>query len=926
MQIQPEVPGPTSESVAKAPEQHKKTLTEMGVLRRFFTDGRMDPFDMVNWVRRDAVMRGANGAEVFRQNGVETPEFWSDLATNIATKHYFRGVVDSPKREWSFKQVATRVARVIADAGVGQGLLTPEERGVLYDELCFILIHQLAAFNSPVFYNVGVEDQPQASACFIVSIEDSLVEGPDSIAASILKEARIFKYGSGSGMNMSRLREKNAPLDRGGQASGVISFMKPLDSSAGSIKSGGKTRRAACMRILDGDHPDIRDFIGLKAKEERKMRVLLEAGYSGGLGGEAENTVTGQNANNSVRVSDSFMQLATGPREGAAWTLKTRAAAQGGKDRQDNAVNIFQAINEASWEVADPGLQFHDTINRMNTVPAEGEIRASNPCAEVHFLDDTACNLASINMCRMGARPYQWPDPSRVRHVADIMITSQEILVGMSGYPTERIAERSRALRPLGLGLGNLGALLMANGVPYDSDEGRRVAGALMALICGRAYRDSGMFAQRVGPFSAFSRNQESVVRVLGTHRDSARTLLTAACWPDFPEARNGHPFTCPEFVCPLAEAAVVDWEVAVHCAAKDGIRNAQTTVVAPTGTISLLMDFDTTSGEPAIGLVSWKSMVGGAVEKMVFQPTELALQAVGLSPERAQGMAAEIRSKGHLEDTDLPLAKRRVFACAMPAADGRGQVLSPEAHVLMVAALQPFVSGAISKTCNMSADSTVEDFRRIHVLAWKTGCKAVACYRDGSKAQQPVVTKRRETTVPADGRSWGVRERLPTTGRSTRHKFVIGGTTTGFIHVGECAAGKPREVFLTVSKVGGTVRGMMDTWARAISFSLQLGMPLDELVAGFEWSQFEPAGFTDNPQIPSCTSIADYVVKYLAVTYLGADYSRPKVGSEHALVETPSRAAAHVNFGSCTVCGGNTVKAGSCTVCTVCGTTSGCS
>jgi len=911
----------------------KPTLSNLGVIRRLFTKEFVNPEESFAWTIRNAVLYNSDGTEKFRQDNVEVPKDWSDRATAMVAKHYFRGTLGSEQREYSVKQVAVRVANAIGDAAVKQGLLTQEERFIFVDELKYIVYSQKAAFNSPVWYNVGVEESPQSSACFILNVEDTLLGkngefNEDSIIGTVKKEARIFKYGSGSGLNLSKLREAQAPMSGGGYSSGVLSWMRTLDSNAGSIKSGGRTRRAACMRILDADHPDIMGFIGLKAHEEDKMAALVRAGYDSSLGGEAEQTVTGQNANNSVRVTDAFMAKISGMNTNDMWILKTRAAHNGGKDVKTKASEVFNAINECAHKCADPGMQFHDTINRMHTCKASGEIDGSNPCAEYMFLSDTACNLASINLCNVSKTPFGMPELDELSQVIDIMFTAQEALISFSDYPTPQIKKMSNNFRTLGLGYGNLGTLLMTNGIPYDSDEGRRIAGSLASFMTARAYENSASFAKILGPFPEFEKNKTSVCEVLKSHIENTQDLLDFPNWPAVPKHLNGMAFKPTEYIRAMAEAAINCWNYAYKASVVGkGIRNAQATVLAPTGTISFLMDFDTTGVEPASGLVSYKTMVDGSMEQMAFRPIGLALLEVDPSLKKLQleDIKAYVGKKGHLEGAphiQLTQAQMKVFECAFPSMEGKEKILRPEGHVLMMAAIQPFISGAISKTVNLPASASVQDFRDIHLLSWMTGVKAIATYRYGSKNIQPITSGEKENEVRKE--AWGQRQRLPDDVKSFRHKFTIAGNCSGFIHMGEDADGNLREIFIDVAKTGGTLRGFADAVGIALSHCLQLGQPLSEIVNKHMWSEFAPSGFTSNPQIPSCTSILDYVAKLIATRYLGHDYSRALLSKT-----VPEKPVSTVEVGAegvCPSCSGLLQRSGTCNVCTKCGETTGCS
>ncbi len=913
------------------------------VVRRFFTRPGVHPFDEVAWERRTARILGSDGSVVFEQAGVEFPVFWSQLATDIVAQKYFRGRLGSPERESSVRQLIGRVVNTLTEWGIKDGYFASLEVAETFRaELTYLLLHQMASFNSPVWFNVGVEPHPQCSACFILSIEDNM----DSILEWYKTEGKIFQGGSGSGINLSPLRSSKEYLSKGGRASGPVSFMRGADAIAGTIKSGGKTRRAAKMVVLNVDHPDILEFIWCKAREERKARALAEAGYDmSSLDSEGWISIQYQNANNSVRVTDEFMRAVVEDRE---WPL--RAVTTGEVLEVHRARDIWRQIAQAAWECGDPGVQFDTTINEWHTCPNSGRINASNPCSEYMHLDDSACNLASVNLLKF-LTPEGEFDIEAFRHAVSVMILAQEIIVGNSSYPTPRIAHNAMAFRQLGLGYANLGALLMARGLPYDSEEGRAYAAAITALMTGQAYVTSARIAERMGPFAGFALNREPMLRVIRKHRESL-TRIDARLVPQ-----------------DLLEAARDAWDEALRLGEIYGYRNAQVTVLAPTGTISFMMDCDTTGIEPDIALVKYKKLVGGGILKIVNQTVPRALHRLGYDEEQIREILAYLEEQGtiegapHFRDEHLP-----VFDCAFRPANGRRSI-HYMGHVRMMAAVQPFLSGAISKTCNLPHDITVEQIEQLFIDAWKMGLKAIAVYRDGSKSAQPLSTGKAEAASPspqpvserpgrgeeittekpeADRRP--IRRRLPDTRRAITHHFTIttqdGSVHDGYITVGMYEDGSPGEIFVTVAKEGSTISGLMDAFATAISIALQYGVPLEVLVRKFSHMRFEPSGVTTNPEIRVAKSIVDYIFRWLASQFLDADTqvqlgvltpqvrARLAVEAEHSSSsEEPKKLSGtrdtYVNQADapvCPDCGAIMVRNGSCYRCFNCGGTTGCS
>jgi ribonucleoside-diphosphate reductase alpha chain len=793
----------------------------------------------------------------FEQHDVEFPKAWSQNATNIVAQKYFRGQLGSPARESSVKQMIGRVAGTISAWGRERGyFVTDEDADTFEAELTHILLHQLAAFNSPVWFNVGFEESPQCSACFILSVEDEI----ESILGWNTKEGKIFRGGSGSGINLSKIRGSMEPLSKGGTASGPVSFMRGADAWAGTIKSGGKTRRAAKMIVLDVDHPDIRDFIWCKAKEEDKAAALRDAGFDMSIDGDGFYSIQYQNANNSVRVSDEFMRAVE---NGEDWHLIARVTGEP-VGEPIPARQLMKEIAEAAWRCADPGVQYDTTINHWHTSPVSGRINASNPCSEYMHVDDSACNLASLNLMKFRRSDGTF-DVNSFEHAVDIMFLAQEIIVSPSSYPTEEIGANARAFRQLGLGYANLGAYLMADGVPYDSDPGRGTAAAITALMTGRAYLGSARVAAAMGPYERYPENSEAHNAVMRMHRDASYAIRVEDCVDNA-----------------LLSAARTTWDAAVHTGEEHGYRNAQATVLAPTGTISFLMDCDTTGVEPDFSLVKFKELVGGGQMTIVNKTVPLALQTLGYSDEHIEQIVAYVNERGTilgapgLEDEDMA-----VFDVAVGE-----RAISHMGHIKMMGAVQPFISGAISKTVNMPQTVTVEDIADAYIQAWRLGVKALAIYRDGSKTAQALRTdaqkdKPAEVDIQAEvdkavtealAKVGPKRRKMPRERQSITHKFSIGGHE-GYITAGMYDDGTIGEIFLTdIGKEGSTLRGMMNSFATAISLSLQYGVPLEMLVRKFSYMRFEPEGMTSNPEIPFAKSMPDYIMRWLASRFLDTD------------------------------------------------------
>ncbi len=841
-------------------------------VERYFSKEGIHPYDEIRWEKRDAVITNSKGAVVFEQKGVEVPEFYTQTATNIVVSKYFYGTLGKEDREYSVKQLIGRVARTISNWGRKDGYFqTAEDAAHFEDELHFILVNQMAAFNSPVWFNVGTPRPQQCSACFINSVQDDM----RSILNLCVTEGMLFKNGSGAGMNMSKLRSKQEYLGgSNGKASGPISFMKGLDAFAGVIKSGGKTRRAAKMVVLDIGHPDIEEFITCKVNEEKKAWALMDAGYDGSMDGEAYSSVFFQNANNSVRVTDEFMKAVEADAE---WV--THEVVSGKPSLTFRAKELMHTIADAAWQCGDPGMQYDTTINTWHTSKNTDRIYASNPCSEYMFLDDSACNLASLNLMRFrkNVNGEMVFDVQAFKKANEIIITAMEILVGNSSYPTPAIEQNSFDYRPLGIGYANLGALLMSRGLAYDSDEGRNLAGAITSLQSGHCYYQSAKIAEKIGAFAGYARNAEPCMEVMRMHRDEAYKL-------------DGHGVP----VDLLSESRKA-WDHVVDHGSRFGLRNAQISVLAPTGTISFLMDCDTTGVEPDIALVKYKWLVGGGMMKIVNNTVPEALMRLGYSEEERKDILAFIEEHDTIEGAPhLKDAHLSVFDCAFKAAKGT-RTIHYLGHIRMMAAVQPFISGAISKTVNMPHEATVEDIAEVYMTGWKLGLKAIAIYRDGSKRQQALTTskesdaKKQNTkteavvetplvvpavsasvptvTISADDRKMR-RRRMPDERRALTHKFQIG-NHQGFITVGLYDDGTPGEVFITMSKEGSVISGLMDSFATSISIGLQYGVPLEVLVNKFVHMRFEPSGYTSNPQIRIAKSITDYMFRWLALKFL---------------------------------------------------------
>jgi len=895
-------------------------------VRRYFTIPGRDPFDEIEWETRDAFIPGKEGA-AFEQKGVEFPRFWSQTATNIVAQKYFRGKMGATDREWSVKQMIGRVVTTIGAWGRKGGYFASEEEaGTFEAELKAILVNQLAAFNSPVWFNVGFEEKPQCSACFILSVDDNM----EAILDWIKREGIIFRGGSGAGVNLSRLRASKEQLTKGGHASGPVSFMRGADASAGTIKSGGKTRRAAKMVILDIDHPDIEEFIWCKAKEERKVRVLEAAGYDMSLDSPDWASIQYQNANNSVRVTDAFMQAAA---DDADWNLKARV--DGSVLRTVRARELLHQIAAAAWECADPGIQYDTTINGWHTVPNSGRINASNPCSEYMSIDNSACNLASLNLMKFIREEDGELDIEAFEHAIDVVFLAQEILIGYSSYPTPEIGRNARAFRQLGLGYANLGALLMARGLPYDSDEGRAYAAAVTALMTGRAYRKSAEIAGRMGPFADYQKNAGAMLSVVSKHRAAVGNI--------------DHESSVPR---DLLSACRQSWDEALDLGEAKGFRNAQSTVLAPTGTISFMMDCDTTGIEPDFSLAKSKKLVGGGEITIVNKTVPMALEKLGYSPSEGAEIEAYIDERNsvvgapHLKNDHYP-----VFDCAVGE-----RPINYVGHVKMMGAVQPFISGAISKTVNMPESAVIDDVAQLYEDAWRLGVKAVAIYREGSKVAQPLSGKSDKTAValPPIGTLVAApqRHRLPDERTEIGRKFRVG-DYEGYIHVGVYDNDTPGDVFVDIAKEGTTLAGLMNAFMIAISLGLQYGVPLEVFVSKYAHMRFDPSGPTNDADIRIAKSLPDYIFRWLGKRFLSVDQQeelgilsaevRARMaqtytnggtagqGGDPELVEAlpPGQKALFNNWEDaveCARCGGRMVRTGSCYTCRDCGTNTGCS
>jgi ribonucleoside-diphosphate reductase alpha chain len=919
--------------------------------RRFSTAGS-DPFDEVEWEARVAEIRDADGQVVFRQEDCAFPRGWSLLATNVVASRYFSTDTGAGGRENSIRQLIHRVTRTIADWGRDDGLFATEaDAGRFHDELTWLCLHQYGAFNSPVWFNVGLYQQyglrgeslsyhwdrtrqavvpstsayeyPQASACFILAVADNM----PSIMRLAASEAMVFKYGSGCGTDLSPLRARGEPLSGRGQATGPVSFMRIYDQVAAVVRSGGQRRRAAKMQSLNIQHPDIVEFITCKAREEQKARILIEHGFEADFNGEAYGTILYQNANLSVRVSDAFMQAVE---HDESWD--TRRITDSAVAQTYQARDLLRQIAECAHQCGDPGLQYDTTINRWHTCPNSGRINASNPCSEFMFLDDTACNLASLNLLRF-RRPDGSFDVDQFRHAAHLFLIAQEILVDHASYPTGEVALNSHRFRPLGLGYANLGALLMSLGLPYDSPAARDMAAGLTALLTGQAYLTSAQLAACLGPFEGFAANREPMLQVLGQHAGAVQQIG-------------------PACQAALHAAAVDVWNQCLEQGRQHGFRNAQATVLAPTGTIAFLMDCDTTGVEPDIALVKFKQLAGRGVLRMVNNTVPLALETLGYDEPARTRILDHLHEHQRIEGAPgLKPEHLPVFDCAFRA-PGSERFLSPQAHLKMLVAVQPFVSGAISKTINLPHDTTPEQIMDIYRDSWRLGLKAVAVYRDGSKSSQPVHTGRNDEHKTmkdesrTEPRSSFRKRRLPDTRRSITHKFDIQGHK-GYVTVGLYEDGTPGEVFIIMAKEGSTIGGLMDAFGIAISVGLQYGVPLEDLVHKFVHTRFEPSGFTKNPDIPIAKSIVDYIFRWLGSQFVPGFRATAKANTNETLPSTdeqtsgtnplldlehaPRRLSAQMaqfqsDAPACDFCGAITVRTGSCYRCQNCGNSLGCS
>ncbi|MCT7353410.1 vitamin B12-dependent ribonucleotide reductase [Streptomyces sp. 15-116A] len=956
--------GPARSSRAKSNKAGKGLRVE-----RIHTTPGVHPYDEVAWERRDVVMTNwRDGSVNFEQRGVEFPDFWSVNAVNIVTSKYFRGAVGTPQRETSLKQLIDRIVKTYRKAGEDHKYFaSPADAEIFEHELAYALLHQIFSFNSPVWFNVGTQQPQQVSACFILSVDDSM----ESILDWYKEEGMIFKGGSGAGLNLSRIRSSKELLSSGGNASGPVSFMRGADASAGTIKSGGATRRAAKMVVLDVDHPDIEDFIETKVKEEEKIRVLRDAGFDMDLGGDDITSVQYQNANNSVRVNDEFMKAVE---QGGQFGLRARMT--GEVIEEVDAKSLFRKIAEAAWACADPGIQYDDTINNWHTCPESGRITASNPCSEYMHLDNTSCNLASLNLMKFlkdDGKGNQAFETERFQKVVELVITAMDISICFADFPTQKIGENTRAFRQLGIGYANLGALLMATGHAYDSDGGRALAGAITSLMTGTAYRRSAELAAVVGPYDGYARNADAHKRVMKQHADA-----------------NGTAVRMDDLDTPVWAAATEAWQDVLRLGEKNGFRNSQASVLAPTGTIGLAMSCDTTGVEPDLALVKFKKLVGGGSMQIVNGTVPQALRRLGYQEEQIEAIVAHIAEHGNVIDAPgLKHEHYEVFDCAMGE-----RAISPMGHVRMMAAIQPWISGAISKTVNMPETATVEEVEEIYFEAWKLGVKALAIYRDNCKVGQPLSAKKKDVkeekaeepaTVEAKVEKVveyrPVRKRLPKGRPGITTSFTVGGAE-GYMTANSYPDDGLGEVFLKMSKQGSTLAGMMDAFSIAVSVGLQYGVPLETYVSKFTNMRFEPAGMTDDPDVRMAQSIVDYIFRRLALDFLpfetrsalgihsaeerqrhletgsyepaddevdveGLAQSAPRaqelkaVSTPKAEVEAakPAPQQAHTSAELvemqlgiqadaplCFSCGTKMQRAGSCYICEGCGSTSGCS
>ena len=878
---------------------------------RYFTEKGNHPYDEIEWELRTASITNDKAEVIFEKEDVEVPKKWSQTAINIVASKYFHTYRGSDESESSVKQLIDRVAKTITQWGrLGKYFDTEEDANIFQNELTYILVNQLASFNSPVWFNMGVEEKPQCSACFINAVEDTM-EGILDLAKT---EGMLFKYGSGTGTNLSTLRSSKEQLSAGGSASGPVSFMRGYDAFAGVIKSGGKTRRAAKMVILNAEHPDIEEFINCKVNEEKKAWSLIDAGYDGSFGGEAYNSVFFQNSNNSVRVNDSFMQAVE---EDKNWY--TKAVTTGDIVDTYKASELMDKISKAAHVCGDPGIQFNTTINEWHTCPTSAPINASNPCSEYMFVDNSACNLASLNLMKFLDDDGNF-NTKAFRRAVHLLIISQEIIVDNSSYPNDKITKNSHLFRPLGLGYANLGALLMYMGVPYDSDQGRALAAILTALMTSQAYLTSSVLASTVGPFAEFDKNRDAMLNVMRKHAAAVDNIAE-------------------EYVpSSLLEDTKGVWHDAIEMGLKYGYKNSQVTVLAPTGTIGFMMDCDTTGVEPDIALVKYKKLVGGGLVKLVNNTVAPALDRLGYSEDQVNEIMDYIEKHDTIEGAPFLSNKHlKVFDCAFKPMDGV-RFIHHLGHIKMMSAVQPFLSGAISKTVNMPSNSTPEDIADAYMQAWKLGLKSIAIYRDGSKRTQPLNTgkdkeKDNDPEVPR-----GIRRRLPDERHAVTHKFSIGGHE-GYLTVGHYEDNTPGEIFVIMAKEGSVVSGLMDSFATSVSIGLQSGVPLKTYVDKFSHTRFEPYGYTNNPNIRIAKSISDYIFRWLGLRYLKNDEMQVDPIGTAGMTEfekdnlkiqrndtKKSTVQEQTDAPPCHACGGMMVRSGSCYKCLNCGESSGCS
>ena len=905
-----------AKSAQKTGMRTTEASTKGLTFRPVFSTRGIDPVDSVQWERRNAVIRNSTGRIIFEQLDVETPSFWTDMALNVVASRYFRGKPGAAEREASVKTLTLRIVDTITAWGTEQGYFgTAEDAQVFRAELMYLILHQMASFNSPVWFNLGIDAKPQCSACFILSVDDTM----EAILDWYKQEGLIFKSGSGAGVNLSRLRSGKERLSGGGTASGPVSFMRAADASAGVIKSGGKTRRAAKMVILDADHPDILEFVRCKAVEENKAQALVLAGFRDTLEDHASSTIGFQNSNHSVRVTDAFMEA---EQEDAEWHTRfvlSRAIADTFRSK-----DLMHEMAVAAHACGDPGIQFHTTINRWHTCPETGEIRGSNPCSEYMQVDDSACNLASLRLTGF-LDEHGRLRVDAFRHAVDVLITAQDILVDKASYPSPAITRNSRQMRALGLGYADLGALIMRMGLAYDSDAARSWAASLTSLMTAEAYAQSARIAQIQGAFGEFVKNRDAMLGVIRMHVEATRRIEPSGNWDG------------------VLSEALQAWETALNVGERAGFRNCQTTVLAPTGTVAFMMDCDTTGVEPELALVKYKSLVDGGQLRIVNRSVASALRSLGYSSAAIESILGNLEQGVPVEAVEEIQAEHHpVFDCSFKPIGGE-RFISPHGHLLMMAAVQPFISGAISKTVNLPTETTVEQIEGIFRHAWQLGLKSVCVYRDGCKTLQPLAL------VPGD-RDKGplpVRRRLPVDCKSVRHKFEIAGQK-GYIHTGFYEDGRVGEIFISMSKEGSTISGLMDTIATLTSIALQYGVPLEALVNKFSHVRFEPSGFTSNPEIPIAKSLTDYIFRYLGTRFLtkeqqevaglipATDPLEPLSHNPHSSsgIRVPFRT--HDEEGhafrpqsdapSCFDCGAIMVRSGSCYKCHNCGATSGCS